>query len=150
MPRRSCEFFLANIRCDLKRSKSATLADLKFEAIAISCFFYGCCEFLNLRISITFIEVKGFGLSICKFYGNFYLPSIPWSFTLGILGVWGFGVGDRKTDFRVHIIKSNLISQIQKNPIATTVKALETRLYSPGGRHTICIAFLSNMRYYLA
>jgi len=149
MPRRSCEFFLANIRCDLNRSKSAKVTDIKFDAIAINGFFYGCCESINLRISIAFIEVKGFGPSASKFYVNFYLSSIRWSFTLGILGAWGFGVGDRQTDFGVHIRKSNLIvHKIPKKPIAT-VKALETRLYSPGGRHTICIAFLINMRYYL-
>jgi hypothetical protein len=109
MPRRRCEFFLANIRCDLNRSKSATLADLKFEAIAISCCFYGCCEFINLRISIALIEVKGFGPSSSKFYGNFYLSSIPWRFTLGILGFWQVWTGDRQTDFFVGCIKSNLI-----------------------------------------
>ena len=76
MPRRSFEFFLADIRCDIEKSKSAEVADIKFDAIAISCFFYGCCEFINLRISITFIEVKGFGPSSSKFYGNFYLSSI--------------------------------------------------------------------------
>jgi len=76
MPRRSFEFFLTDRRCDIEESKSAKVADIKFDAIAISCFFYGCCEFINLRISITFIEVKGFGLSASKLDVNFYLSCI--------------------------------------------------------------------------
>jgi hypothetical protein len=49
MPRRSFEFFLTDRRCDIEESKSAKVADIKFDAIAISCFFYGCCEFINFE-----------------------------------------------------------------------------------------------------